>query len=178
MPAIHSCSLILLRRPHHLQNLRRKIGLNALLPEPLTCVKNAKHASASKSPSCFGGHKRTFHKKPDDAGGERNGRKLCYPVGYDMRTRSAEISPMNAQDEIERLKHEVERLQKALGERQQLSAPLPQSLLENYEFIVDCARFAEGNFSEAAMRRKYHLDEATWTALGNDEALIERVEYP
>ena len=33
MPAIHSCSLILLRRPHHLQNLRRKIGLNALLPE-------------------------------------------------------------------------------------------------------------------------------------------------
>ena len=32
-PAIHSCSLILLRRPHHLQNLRRKIGLNALLPE-------------------------------------------------------------------------------------------------------------------------------------------------
>jgi|SRR6516164_1808792 hypothetical protein len=178
MPAIHSCSLILLRRPHHLQNLRRKIGLNALLPEPLTRVKNAKHASASKSPSCFGGHKRTFHKKPDDAGGERNGRKLCYPVGYDMRTRSAEISPMNAQDEIERLKHEVERLQKALGERQQLSAPLPQSLLENYEFIVDCARFAEGNFSEAAMRRKYHLDEATWTALGNDEALIERVEYP
>ena len=66
--------------------------------------KNAKHASASESPSCFGGHKRTFHKKPDDTGGERNGRKLCYPVGYDMRTRSAEISPMNAQDEIERLK--------------------------------------------------------------------------
>ena len=49
--------------PHHLQNLRQKIGLNALLPEPLTRVKNAKHASASESPSCFGGHKRTFPAK-------------------------------------------------------------------------------------------------------------------
>jgi len=83
---------------------------------------------------------------------------------------------MNAQDEIERLKHEVERLQKALGERQQLSAPLPQSLLENYEFVADCARYAENLISEAAVRKKYGFSEKTWENLGKDDALVERIE--
>jgi hypothetical protein len=56
------------------------------------------------------------------------------------------------------------------------TANLP-SLVSNHEFIVDCARFAEGLVSEAAVRKKYHLlGEEAWTALGNDDALCERVE--
>jgi len=84
---------------------------------------------------------------------------------------------MNAQDEIERLKREVERLRKALGERQQLSAPNLPSLRDNYEFIADLARFASGTLEEKYVRRKYHLlDEAAWELLGKDEALIEKIE--
>ena len=83
---------------------------------------------------------------------------------------------MNGAQEIERLKREIERLQKALGERQQLSAPLPQSLLENYEFVADCARYAENLISEAAVRKKYGFSEKTWENLGKDDALVERIE--
>ena len=83
---------------------------------------------------------------------------------------------MNAQDEIEHLKREVERLQKALGERQQLSAPSLPSLRDNYEFVSDLARFSEGLFTEAAVRKKYHFDESTWESLGKDDALVERIE--
>src|SRR5262245_36060194 len=79
--------------------------------------------------------------------------------------RKVELRPMNGAQEIERLKREIERLQKALGERQQLSAPLPQSLLENYEFVADCARYAENLISEAAVRKKYGFSEKTWENL-------------
>src|SRR5262245_19954778 len=83
-----------------------------------------------------------------------------------------ETDPMN---ELERLRAEVEQLKQQL--KQQLEPPknLP-ALSQDLEFITDCARFAEGNFSEAAMRRKYHLEEEAWTALGKDERLIEQVE--
>src|SRR5262249_23182039 len=50
----------------------------------------------------------------------------------------------DAQDEIAQLKLEVEQLRKALGERQQLSAPNLPSLRDNYEFVIDLARFSEG----------------------------------
>ena len=82
----------------------------------------------------------------------------------------------DAQDEIAQLKLEVEQLRKALGERQQLSAPNPPSLRDNYEFVVDLARFSEGLFTEAAVRKKYHFDESTWESLGKDDALVERIE--
>ena len=86
---------------------------------------------------------------------------------------------MNAQDEIERLKREVERLQKALDERQQLDQPksLP-ALRDNYEFLIDLARYAESleGYSEKDIRKKYHFDEATWKALGNDDRLVEKIE--
>src|SRR5262245_21390552 len=82
----------------------------------------------------------------------------------------------DAQDEIARLKREVERLRKALGERQQLSAPNLPSQRDNYEFILDCTRYSEGLATEAAVRKKYHLDESTWESLGKDDALVERIE--
>jgi len=79
-------------------------------------------------------------------------------------------------NEIERLREEVAELRKALGERQQLSAPNLPSLRDNYEFVLDCARYSEGLATEAAVRKKYHFDERTWESLGKDDALVERIE--
>jgi len=81
---------------------------------------------------------------------------------------------MNAQDEIAQLKLEVEQLRKALGERQQLQTP--SNLRDNYEFVVDLARFAENLISEQAVRKKYHFSEEAWTALGQDDTLVEAIE--
>jgi hypothetical protein len=53
---------------------------------------------------------------------------------------------------------------------------LPQTLLENDEFVADLARFAEGLYSEQAIRKKYHFDEDEWRILGEDDALLERIE--
>ena len=93
-------------------------------------------------------------------------------TGFDI---SEETTPHPT--EIERLREEVERLRKALGERQQLSAPnLSQTLMKDEEFITDLCRFSEGVYTEAAVRKKYHFTEETWTALGTDDALCERVE--
>ena len=50
------------------------------------------------------------------------------------------------------------------------------SLIENHEFVTDLARYAEGLYSEAAVKKKYHFDDATWASLGNDDALVEAIE--
>jgi hypothetical protein len=52
----------------------------------------------------------------------------------------------------------------------------PTSLVENHEFITDCARYAEGLLSEQAVKKKHHFDDATWGRLGDDEALIQAIE--
>ena len=44
------------------------------------------------------------------------------------------------------------------------------------ELIVDCVRFAEGLLTEAAVRKKYRFDDCAWEALGNNDALIEKIE--
>ena len=86
------------------------------------------------------------------------------------------MDPMyDAQDEIERLKQEVERLQKQIATQQSV-ANLPQSLIDNLEFITDLARYAEGLFTEQQVKKKHHFDDATWARLGEDEALIEKIE--
>src|SRR5262249_11657390 len=93
-------------------------------------------------------------------------------------TTQLELRPMNAQDEIERLKREVEQLRKALGERQQLQTPVtnPPALRENFEFVTDMTRYAEGLLPEKDVRKKYHFDEATWGRLGQDDALVTAIE--
>jgi hypothetical protein len=53
-------------------------------------------------------------------------------------------------------------------------ANLPISLLENHDFIADCARYAEGLLSEQGVKKKHHFDDATWARLGDDEALPSR----
>ena len=52
----------------------------------------------------------------------------------------------------------------------------PISLIENHDFIADCARYAEGLLSEQAVKKKHHFDDNTWARLGEDEALIEAIE--
>ena len=49
-------------------------------------------------------------------------------------------------------------------------------ILEDHEFIADCARYAENLLSEKDIKKKYHFDDATWESLGNDEKLIEAIE--
>src|SRR6516165_9908020 len=86
------------------------------------------------------------------------------------------MDPMyDAQDEIERLKQEVERLQKQIATQQSV-ANLPQSLIDNLEFITDLARYAEGLFTEQQVKKKHHFDDATWESLGSDEQLVEAIE--
>jgi len=52
-----------------------------------------------------------------------------------------------------------------------------KSLIDNLELITDCCRYSEGILTEKQVRQKYHLfDESTWTALGSDEALLEKIE--
>ena len=81
----------------------------------------------------------------------------------------------DAQDEIERLKQEVERLQKQIATQQSV-ANLPQSLIDNLEFITDLARYAEGLFTEQQVKKKHHFDDDTWARLGDDDALVEAIE--
>src|SRR6516165_1635433 len=86
------------------------------------------------------------------------------------------MDPMyDAQDEIERLKQEVERLQKQIATQQSV-ANLPQSLIDNLEFITDLARYAEGLFTEQQVKKKHHFDDATWESLGSDEQLVEAIK--
>ena len=49
-----------------------------------------------------------------------------------------------------------------------LSIPIDGEL--RHDFIVDCARFAEGILTERAVKKKYRFDDDTWERLGSDEA--------
>jgi hypothetical protein len=51
-----------------------------------------------------------------------------------------------------------------------------KSLIENHEFVTDCARYAEGLYSEHDVKKKCRFDNNTWPNLGNDDALVEAVE--
>src|SRR5262245_39643742 len=52
----------------------------------------------------------------------------------------------------------------------------PTSLIENHEFITDCARYAEGLLSKQDVKKKHHFDDDTWARLGEDETLIAVIE--
>jgi hypothetical protein len=52
----------------------------------------------------------------------------------------------------------------------------PTSLIENHEFITDCARYAEGLLSEKEVKKKHRFDNATWERLGENDALVEAIE--
>ena len=52
----------------------------------------------------------------------------------------------------------------------------PTSLIENHEFITDCARYADGLLSEQDVKKKYRFDDDTWARLGDNDALVEAIE--
>ena len=48
--------------------------------------------------------------------------------------------------------------------------------LEDDELIENLARFADGTFSEAAVKSRHHLSNEDWAALGENDKLVELVE--
>src|SRR4029077_7866787 len=52
----------------------------------------------------------------------------------------------------------------------------PTSLIENHEFITDCARYAEGLLTEKEVKKKYHFDDDTWELLGSEHTLLQAIE--
>jgi hypothetical protein len=50
------------------------------------------------------------------------------------------------------------------------------TLIENHEFVVDLARFAEGSLTERQVKKKWKFDSETWTRLGEDEPLVQAIE--
>jgi hypothetical protein len=85
---------------------------------------------------------------------------------------------MGAQTELEQLRAELAELKRQLKQQKQLEHPksLP-ALPDNFEFVTDMTRFAEGLVSEATIRKKYHLlEEADWVKLGQDTALVDAIE--
>jgi hypothetical protein len=49
-------------------------------------------------------------------------------------------------------------------------------LAQDSDFLLDMCRFAEGIYSEAALRKKYRLAEDDWVTLGEDDDLVRRIE--
>jgi hypothetical protein len=52
-----------------------------------------------------------------------------------------------------------------------------QSLIENHEFVSDCARYGEGLLDKKFLKAKYRFDDSTWERLGSDDALVEAIEF-
>src|SRR5262245_50662983 len=52
----------------------------------------------------------------------------------------------------------------------------PTPLIENHDFITDCARYAESLLTEKEVKKKHHFDAATWERLGENDALVEAIE--
>jgi hypothetical protein len=50
------------------------------------------------------------------------------------------------------------------------------NLIEDHEFVVDLARYAEGSLTEQQVKKKYRFDDETWLRLGEDATLVERIE--
>jgi len=58
-----------------------------------------------------------------------------------------------------------------------LSTPPPErSLIDNHELITDLARFAEGIYTESAVRKKWRLSEETRELLGSSDELVRAIE--
>jgi hypothetical protein len=53
---------------------------------------------------------------------------------------------------------------------------LTQPLRENVELVDDLTRFAEGIYTESAVRKKWRLSEETWELLGTDDELVRAIE--
>jgi hypothetical protein len=48
--------------------------------------------------------------------------------------------------------------------------------IEDDALIEDLARYADGTLSMAAVKSRHHLNNAEWTALGENDELVEKIE--
>jgi hypothetical protein len=55
-------------------------------------------------------------------------------------------------------------------------ADLAQALMQDSDFLLDMCRFSEGIYTEAAIRKKYRLEESDWVTLGEDDELVRKIE--
>jgi hypothetical protein len=62
-----------------------------------------------------------------------------------------------------------------MGEVIDLQSQLAQ-LEDNQEFVADLCRFSEEILTENQIRKKYHLAESSWDALGGNDSLVEKIE--
>jgi hypothetical protein len=62
-----------------------------------------------------------------------------------------------------------------MGEVIDLQSQLAQ-LEDNQEFVADLCRFSEEILTENQVRRKYHLAESSWSILGENDSLVEKIE--
>jgi len=92
---------------------------------------------------------------------------------------------MDNETEIERLKREIERLQKALSERRQVDVISPsatkrssiESLTDSVDFVTDMCRYAEGVLTEKQIRKKWReLTDTDWERAGSNDALVRAIE--
>ena len=51
-----------------------------------------------------------------------------------------------------------------------------EDLINDHEFIVTLARFADGLISEAAIRKRYSFTDEVWASLGENDRLVEKIE--
>jgi len=58
------------------------------------------------------------------------------------------------------------------------SNPAPDhSLIDNHEFLTDCARYLEGLYTRAQVKKRWrNIDDATWDLLGDDNELVDAIE--
>src|SRR5262245_38539547 len=52
----------------------------------------------------------------------------------------------------------------------------PTSLLDDRDFIVTMARFADGLVSQAAVKKRFNFTDEVWESLGSNDRLVEVIE--
>jgi hypothetical protein len=52
----------------------------------------------------------------------------------------------------------------------------PTSLIDDQDFILAMARYADGLATEAQIKKRFRFDDETWNRLGADDKLVEKIE--
>ena len=50
------------------------------------------------------------------------------------------------------------------------------SLLEDNDFILAMARYADGLLTQAQIKKRFNFDDDTWEQLGENESLVAKIE--
>jgi len=86
---------------------------------------------------------------------------------------------MDEQNEIPRLRKEIERLQGLLDQRTATLIPAQTDaklLHTNFEFLNDCCRYSENLLSQQDVRKKWKLSDEDWERAGSDDKLAQAIE--